>query len=209
MEILQLPNDGYIRHSLPTDLFDALLTEAFECNNQKIVTGLVRTDGNQTCDHYGMSDKNTNDLKDFIFPYIDHYRENFTYLNDIHYLSSNSPYVFGKPWYNIQTPNQYLPIHTHQGILSYTIWLKLPILSDFLFSYTDILGNIKSYKIELSPKDNGDFIIFPNRLSHQIYPFLSDDPNETRISISGNIFLQGVEDFKSGKNLYVGHPLSK
>ncbi len=200
MEILQLPNDGYIRHSLPTDLFDALLTEAFECfNNQKIVTGLVRTDGNQTCDHYSMSDKNTNNLRDFIFPYIDHYRENFTYLNDMHYLSSNSPYVFGKPWYNIQTPNQYLPIHTHQGILSYTIWLKLPILSNFLFSYTDILGNIKSYKIELSPKDNGDFIIFPNRLSHQIYPFLSDDPNETRISISGNIFLQGVGEFESGK----------
>ena len=199
MEILQLPNDGYIRHSLPTDLFDALLTEAFECNNQKIVTGLVRTDSNQTCDHYGMSDKNTNDLKDFIFHYIDHYTENFAYLNDIHYLSSNSPYVFGKPWYNIQTPNQYLPIHTHQGILSYTIWLKLPISSDFIFSYTDILGNIKSYKIKLSPKDNGDFIIFPNRLSHQIYPFLSDDPNETRISISGNIFLQGVGDFKSGK----------
>ena len=174
MEILQLPNDGYIRHSLPTDLFDALLTEAFECNNQKIVTGLVRTDSNQTCDHYGMSDKNTNDLKDFIFPYIDHYTENFAYLNDIHYLSSNSPYVFGKPWYNIQTPNQYLPIHTHQGILSYTIWLKLPISSDFIFSYTDILGNIKSYKIKLSPKDNGDFIIFPAHMFHTVYPFKTE-----------------------------------
>ena len=33
MKILQLPNDGYIRSSLPKDLFDTLLIEGLKCYN--------------------------------------------------------------------------------------------------------------------------------------------------------------------------------
>ena len=55
MELKQLPNDGYIRGSLPKNLFDSLLGEALECNNQEIVTGLKRPEGNETCSHYDVS----------------------------------------------------------------------------------------------------------------------------------------------------------
>ena len=68
MELKQLPNDGYISDSLPKELFDTLLIEAYECHyNESRITGLVRPNGTQTCPHYNMSDKNTEYLKNFIF----------------------------------------------------------------------------------------------------------------------------------------------
>ena len=99
-------------------------------------------------------------------------------------------------WYNIQRPNDYLPIHTHDGVLSYTIWLKLPPLSEFIFYYSGIV-NQKDYTMRLTPQDEGDFIFFPAILAHGVHPFPSNDPNEIRISISGNISLQGVDDYLS------------
>ena len=197
MKPLQLPNDGYIRSSLPKDLFDTLLIEGLKCyNNETRITGLTRPDGTQTCPHYNMSDKNSDYLKNFIFPYIIKYMENFTHVENIKCLSINSPFIFGKPWYNIQKPNDYLPIHTHDGVLSYTIWLKLPLSSEFVFYYSGIVSQ-RDYIMRLTPKDVGDFILFPATLNHGVHPFPSNDPNEIRISISGNISLQGVDDYLS------------
>ena len=197
MELLQLPNDGYIRSSLPKDLFDTLLSEGLEChNNENRITGLVRPDGTQTCPHYDMSDKNSDCLKEFIFPYIDRYKENFSYIQNMKCLTSNSPFIFKKPWYNIQRPNDYLPIHTHDGVLSYTIWLKLPPLSEFIFYYSGIVNQM-DYTLRLTPQNEGDFIFFPATLCHGVHPFPSNDPSEIRLSISGNISLQGVDDYLS------------
>ena len=197
MKLLHLPNDGYIRDSLSKELFDTLLTEAYECNhNESMITGLTRPDGTQTCPHYGMSDKNFDYLKEFIFPYVNRYMENFHYIQNLKCLSSNSPFIFGKPWYNTQKPNDYLPIHTHDGVLSYTIWLKLPLSSEFVFYYSGIVSQ-RDYVMRLTPKDVGDFILFPATLNHGVHPFTSNDPNEIRISISGNISLQGVDDYLS------------
>ena len=55
----------------------------------------------------------------------------------------------------------------------------------------------------LTPSDVGDFLFFPSRLRHAVHPFLSNNPNEIRISLSGNIYLQGVDDYIKGNNSYV------
>ena len=203
MELIQLPNDGYIRSSLSKELFDTLLTEGLGCyNNQIRITALKRPDGTETCPHYTVSDKNYDRLKDFIFPYIDRYMKNFTYVQSIKCLSSNSPFIFDKPWYNIQKPNDYLPIHTHNGVLSYSIWLKLPKISEFIFYYNGVVREF-DHTMVLTPSDVGDFLFFPSRLRHAVHPFLSNNPNEIRISLSGNIYLQGVDDYIKGNNSYV------
>tara|TARA_B100001094_G_C17804670_1_gene610825 strand:+ start:56 stop:652 length:597 start_codon:yes stop_codon:yes gene_type:complete len=197
MRILQLPNDGYIRDTLPKNILDSLLSESLLCDSKKnIITGLKKSDGSQTCLHYGMSDKNFNHLRNLIFPYIFEYNKNYDYSSNVNHLTSDSPYVFGKPWINIQKPNEYLPIHKHDGVFSYTIWLKLPKYSEFVFYYSGIV-NQHIYKLSLTPRDVGDFIMFPSTLHHAVYPFVSEDPNEIRISISGNISLQGIGDYQS------------
>ena len=125
-------------------------------------------------------------------------------IRDFNNNSSESTELhLNKLWVNYQYKHEFNPMHTHKGVLSFVIWIKTPTeckeqhnlpfvknsntpsASDFAFAYTDILGNIQPYKIELSPQDNGLMMIFPAALNHQVYPFYECD--EKRVSISGNI----------------------
>ena len=113
--------------------------------------------------------------------------KNFTYVQSIKCLSSNSPFIFDKPWYNIQKPNDYLPVHTHDGVLSYTIWLKLPLSSEFIFYYSGIVSQ-RDYTMKLTPKDVGNFIIFPSTLHHRVE---TSKDEILRWSLSFNTFVKG------------------
>jgi len=124
---------------------------------------------------------------------VNNFRRNNTY----------SELYLKKLWVNYQYKNEFNPLHTHGGVLSFVIWIKIPTnaeeqhnlpiaknsncpsASDFQFVYTDILGNIQRYPIQLSTQDNGLMMIFPANLNHQVYPFY--DCDENRVSISGNI----------------------
>ena len=106
-------------------------------------------------------------------------------------------------WVNYQYKHEFNPMHTHSGALSFVVWIKIPTeaeeqhdlpisknsntpsASDFSFAYSDIIGNIQSYQIQLSPKDNGLMMVFPASLNHQVYPFYECD--NKRVSISGNV----------------------
>tara|TARA_B100001175_G_scaffold23694_1_gene17677 strand:- start:641 stop:1249 length:609 start_codon:yes stop_codon:yes gene_type:complete len=198
MKSILLPNDGYVRGSLSEELFDGLLKESLDYENAEFRnTGLKNAYGEQTCPHYELSDKSRIDLMNFLSPYFQKYMEEFHYVRSLKFMTSSSPVIFGKPWFNIQSPNDFLPVHSHSGILSYTIWLKLPLLSVFTFHYSGITSNILEHHIKLTERDVGDFIFFPSTLNHSVNPYKSDDPNEIRISISGNIFFQGVDDYLS------------
>ena len=116
---------------------------------------------------------------------------------------SSEDICLNKFWVNYQYKTEFNPMHIHTGIISFVIWLKIPTeseeqhnlpiaknsntpsASDFSFAYTDIIGNIQSYQIQLSPRDNGLMMIFPASLNHQVYPFYECD--KKRVSISGNV----------------------
>ena len=116
---------------------------------------------------------------------------------------SSEDICLNKFWVNYQYKTEFNPMHIHTGIISFVIWLKIPTeseeqhnlpiaknsntpsASDFSFAYTDIIGNIQSYQIQLSPKDNGLMMVFPASLNHQVYPFYECD--KKRVSISGNV----------------------
>ena len=126
---------------------------------------------------------------------------NMGYLQSNH--RSSEDICLNKFWVNYQYKTEFNPMHIHTGIISFVIWLKIPTeseeqhnlpiaknsntpsASDFSFAYTDIIGNIQSYQIQLSPKDNGLMMIFPASLNHQVYPFYECD--KKRVSISGNV----------------------
>jgi hypothetical protein len=108
-------------------------------------------------------------------------------------------------WVNYQKKGEFNPIHNHNGMYSFVVWLKIPYdteqekqaewMSDikmservagcFSFSYTNILGQIKNMVYELNSENENMIVFFPSGLHHQVYPFYSSD--EERISISGNI----------------------
>ena len=103
-------------------------------------------------------------------------------------------------WVNYQKQTEFNPSHTHTGVYSFVIWLKIPIeheeqnkdiisnmklRSSFQFSYTDILGRISQFNYDLNKTWEGVMLFFPSQLEHQVYPFYNCD--DYRISISGNI----------------------
>ena len=106
-------------------------------------------------------------------------------------------------WVNYQKQGEFNPIHTHGGVYSFVIWMKIPFnwsdqnkkdmartsnnpkISSFQFLYTDMLGSSNGSDYRLAPSDEGLMLFFPAALNHQVYPFY--DCDEDRISVSGNI----------------------
>ena len=64
----------------------------------------------------------------------------------------------------------------------------MKLRSAFQFTYTDILGRLKSSTYQLDKSWEGTMLFFPSELHHQVYPFYNCD--DDRISISGNVSLK-------------------
>lgn len=108
-------------------------------------------------------------------------------------------------WVNFQKKHEFNPIHTHNGVYSFVLWLEVPYFMEFEkaaspgrrspmnkagafeFIYTNILGDVVGEVIEVDNNLEGTICLFPARLPHLVYPFFSTD--KTRISISGNLYI--------------------
>ena len=112
-------------------------------------------------------------------------------------------------WVNFQKKHEFNPLHDHGGALSFVIWMKIPtsfenqkqlsivkntkvtdLVSNFSFVYNDILGNPRTFVYYMEKSLEGNMVMFPSRLHHQVYPFYECD--QERISISGNIGIKST-----------------
>ena len=121
------------------------------------------------------------------------------------FLTKNCAFVLDTFWVNFQNKYEFNPLHHHDGVFSFVVWMEIPSSykkekelkfakdsnspnpNTFEFVYTNIFGRIRVEKFNLEPKDKGTILLFPSYLSHQVYPFYLS--NKKRISISGNIKL--------------------
>jgi len=136
-------------------------------------------------------------------PLMYEYAERFENLGDRIPTNMNHPYCMNSWWVNYQKQNEFNPIHDHGGVYSFVIWMKIPydskkqnqkdiarnsnapLIGDFQFLFSDILGKNRMYTYRLSPQYEGTMLFFPSELDHQVYPFYDCDGD--RISVSGNI----------------------
>ena len=123
--------------------------------------------------------------------------------------SHKHPFYLNSFWVNYQKQGEFNPIHFHDAIYSFVIWMKNPTsfeeqnqnpislnanshhLCEFNFVYTNILGKICSYRYEMSSDVEGTMLFFPSELIHNVHPFFNC--TEDRISISGNLSLKSNE----------------
>jgi len=140
-----------------------------------------------------------------INPLLVKYKEEFKNLGDDAPINQRHPYYLESFWVNYQKQNEFNPNHTHGGVYSFVIWMKIPtkhseqnsnpissgsnghVISTFEFHFSNILGKINTHPYEMNPEIEGTMLFFPARLQHCVYPFYNC--NEDRISISGNIML--------------------
>ena len=186
-EICNLENYGYLRGGLPSELLDSIKEECSKVEERNAIAHMVKK-YDQTPSHYVLGDENKESLLNFVHAFIDEYDKAFNnYSGCWRLLNKNVPFSFGEPWINVQEKFQHLPMHTHDGVYTYTCWINLPSESIFDFMYSSTIGIPLLHQIKLTPADEGGILIFPSLLRHYIHPF-SD--NSKRVSVSGNIILQ-------------------
>ena len=199
MQVEPLANFGVLKCKLPEKLKESLLkeSETAKTENKELITGL--TDRGVAEHRY--VEKSMPELIPFIFSVKEQYDKTFPNLGNIGILTEACDYVMTTPWFNFQKKGEFLPQHTHDGVYSYNIWLKIPYniedeysknpkhsgntISSFQFTYLSVDGKFKFHNIQLTKEDEGTIVMFTAKLPHLVYPFYSTD--KTRVSIAGNI----------------------
>ena len=200
-----LPNIGVCETQLPRNVIDNFwdLIEEAKKNPQDMKSELA---GNIKSSL--VLDVQSPLLKDF-YSYV------LPTLIDTHLKSFGSPWRANfnpevdklnlfKLWVNFQKQHEFNPMHDHNGIYSFVIWMKIPTsyeeqrqlpiaknsnsdnqISNFGFTYQDILGTTKNYYYNMEKDIEGYLVLFPSKLLHLVNPFY--DCEDERITISGNI----------------------
>lgn len=202
---INFSNYGFVQGKLNDELYDSLMNEINTAKDNNIVMKSGLTGTGVSKHYYLKSKENIENLKKEIHILHEEYEKTFDVNVNVGPLSKSVPYYFDVPWVNFQKKGEFIPMHIHDGLYSFAIFMNIPYdseveqkdgskyASSFQFRYINALGDQCQHVINLSPKDNGSILFFSARLSHIVYPFYSSD--DERISISGNIkYYTGEKD---------------
>jgi hypothetical protein len=202
---IQVGEVGVIFSDLPTDLKSKIEKTAIELQND-FTKG--KSFNNSLVGHikHEYSLDYDKDLDRCLNNLIADYNEKYpNYLKDYNVLFNDAPLGLDNYWINFQKKYEFNPPHSHSGVFSFVIWLKIPYdlqqeldyfgdvnqgskTSMFNFLYTDGLGKIKTYNVHVDKNFEGKICMFPSNMLHYVNPFYTSD--DYRISLSGNIKLQ-------------------
>lgn len=194
------PNIGFIEKKLNKETIKIL--KSYVKNKQDKFNYSLAGNINSS---FNIKDKNNWFYNNIIVPTIIEYQKNSIIDLDPKILTKNCAFVLNAFWVNFQKKHEFNPIHKHNGVFSFVIWLDIPVnfkkesklnfvnhsnspkASCFEFVYTNTLGQIETYRYQLGSNYNETMLFFPSKLNHVVYPFYTS--NKNRISISGNIYL--------------------
>jgi hypothetical protein len=190
-----MDNYGCILNEIPKNILLDLIEESreLETKNNPMWSGLS---GGGVSKHFYMNEENKKNFLEYVMNLKDVYLNTYpNYMDSFKCLSNSVSLVCGVPWYNVQRRTEFIPNHTHDGILSYSAWIKIPYdveketkdgpySSCFEFTYSTVMG-LRSKILKIDKSWIGKILMFPSNLLHCVYPFYTVD--DTRISLSGNI----------------------
>jgi hypothetical protein len=195
-DISSLRNFGILRKSLPVELHQDFKIECDNINKDTpvFISGLS---GLGIPKHYHISSENFTKLENFVLSMFYEYDNEYRISNKVKLFDTPLTYKLFNSWINVQNKTEFLPMHTHDGIVSFVIWMKIPFdveeelkygnneTSTFSFLYQSITGDPMFQALRIDNTWEGTAMMFPSKLPHCVYPFYTSD--ESRISISGNI----------------------
>ena len=193
-------NYGFIRDKVPADLLKKLTDEVDNINFDTADRYNQNLAGNIAAE-FRLS-KHKEALEQYVLGLCSEYTQAWDITHTRNDLRSDDleMYVY---WANFQKKHEFNPIHTHDGIYSFAIWLKAPFLFEdemqtsmckatnmprpgmFTFIYNNIFGESREAEFVVDKTTEGTILLFPSALPHMVYPFSTSD--DYRISISGNI----------------------
>tara|TARA_R110000868_G_C10815501_1_gene758195 strand:+ start:60 stop:671 length:612 start_codon:yes stop_codon:yes gene_type:complete len=191
-------NFGVLEATIPKDFFKRLQAESVHSpgKNSIIKSGLS---GNGIPKHFSL-EENWSELEQFVLNLVPAYEGEFEHTNSKRgTLKSTMPFFkLGAAWFNHQKKHEFIPIHVHDGVYSFVVWLDIPYkiedelsageyASCFQFVYTSTLGRPMTQTLPIGKEWVGKILLFPSKLQHLVYPFFTS--NGTRVSLSGNIMV--------------------
>ena len=200
MKFIHPPNIGWIEKKLSDKEMDYL----WKCidnrkeSHKKSLAGNIN-ESNRLIDRSDWFYNKT------LLPLVKEYGTQFENVGNRIPVNQHHPYYLNSFWVNYQKEGEFNPLHDHNGVYSFVIWMKIPTkhfeqnlnpislksnchaISSFQFTYLNILGQHTQYFYEMNPDMEGTMLFFPAKLTHCVYPFYNC--KEDRISISGNIML--------------------
>ena len=201
-DIHHLPSPGFLTYKLTKDEMDFMWNRINEVKDHKQVNDKLAGNISKS---YDMGLHNLKIINNIIFTLANEYERQFGTPYEEQVSGTATHHLVLRDWWvNYQYQNEFNPMHSHSGIYSWVIWMKIPTefedqaklpiasqsnskdkISNFNFIYTNSIGTVTDYKIEMSKAREGTLCFFPARLKHSVYPFFNCD--EARISIAGNI----------------------
>ncbi len=195
-----LPDSGFVQATIPEQFRSGIIEEIERLKKTKenpYNSGLVGVIG----DEYGMKGLTANEeftsfLRMLTSAYDQHFPDVVQSREDV-----DGEIVPRKLfWVNFQKRYEYNPIHTHSGLYSFVIWIKVPYdlqeeknlypdnpspesICSFCFVYN--AAKIMTYSIDVDQSFEWEIILFPSSRHHTVTPFMTTD--EPRISIAGNL----------------------
>lgn len=159
---------------------------------------------------YKLSDITTSDLDRHLSPVVDSFENQFGSIqSEVNSIMTNPKLKLGVSWVNFQKKLEFNPVHNHDGVLSFALWIKLPynieeekklacsvssntpVPGHFQFIYNSSTGTPTMYDIPCDETMEGCGVLFPSKQLHCVYPFYTSD--EYRISVSGNFYFKEIE----------------
>lgn len=189
MDTIVLPNLGYIRLKVPTNLFNNIKEECMFASSDTHASFNSSIEKRGTPTHYWLR-FNRDPLRDYVSTLINEYVKRNDQAISMIFNSDgvkDAKFTPDNPWMNIQRHGEFLPNHDHYGFLSYNIWINIPSPCMFEFVYNGVTGVNLRNKISLNRDSEGTIIMFPSKLVHCTYPHYNT--TENRISVAGNIIL--------------------
>lgn len=89
-------------------------------------------------------------------------------------------------WVNFQRPGEYNPMHCHNGIASFVIFIDLPYGKEEKKDHRcNGSFQLENDVLEIDQSWNGIIIMFPSHVRHGVYPYKSTD--RERVTVAGNL----------------------
>jgi len=195
-KFINVPNYGFLQTQLPPNLFINLKEE---CQNVKELREMKSDLSGKGIPKHFFIEKCFSELKEYILYCAHEYEKKFKYIKSLKFLNKNAPLFVAPPWLNVQKRYEFLPMHNHDGVLSYNIWIQIPYdikkeltgnssASQLQFIYPLVDGKMGFHNFSLSKLDEGNLIMFPSLFVHALYPFYTSE--DVRLSIAGNLSLE-------------------
>ena len=155
--------------------------------------------GPNTVNHKAELNNCRSHVEAVVMQQIIEYNHAFNWPNRLRVLDRPVNLKLSQLWVNWMGKYEASPIHNHEGVMSFVIWMRVPYTheeevlarphvpphlnfgGEFALHYTDTLGQIRS---EFLPILDSALCLFPSGLNHSVFPYYSTD--SIRVSIAGN-----------------------